>query len=391
MSAIFSWFSEVGFSGLLDMAVMTFLIYSLLVWFKKTKAAFVLTGILIIAGIYLITRQFNLVLTAAVFERFFAVILIALVVIFQEELRNFFEQVAVFSLKRRSLKPQKFEAFGEQTELLVRTMMDLAGEHIGALVVLKGKDMIVRHMEGGVEVNGSVSEPLLKSIFDPHSIGHDGAVILEGNMMKKFSCHLPLSKETEKVGRSGTRHAAALGLAEKTDALCLVVSEERGTVSVARNGRLYQGLNAGKLKEILLDFYREIHPGGEKRFAHDFLKKNSREKVIAAAMAVALWFVLVHGAKWVYKTYAVPVRYPAIPEGLVLKSIQPKEVDITFSAQRRAFYFFSGKKINLDISFDMRPGEVRVRVLNSHVAAPKNLNLETIDPREVIVRLEKAD
>src|SRR3990167_9366881 len=220
------------------MTVMTFFIYSLLVWFKKTKAAFVLTGILIIAGIYLITRQFNLVLTAAVFERFFAVILIALVVIFQEELRNFFEQVAVFSLKKRSLKPQKFEAFGEQADFLARTMMDLAEEHIGALVVLKGKDMIVRHMEGGVEVNGAVSEPLLKSIFDPHSIGHDGAVVLEGNTLTKFSCHLPLSKETEKVGRSGTRHAAALGLAEKTDALCLVVSEERGTVSVARNGLL---------------------------------------------------------------------------------------------------------------------------------------------------------
>ena len=193
------------------------------------------------------------------------------------------------------------------------------------------------------------------------------------------------------MGRSGTGHAAALGLAEKTDALCLVVSEERGTVSVARNGLLHQGLNAGKLKEILHDFYREIHPGGEKRLAQDFLKKNYREKVIAATMAVALWFVLVHGAKWVYKTYSVSVRHPAIPEGLVLKSIQPKEVDITFSAQRRAFYFFSGKKINLDIRFDMKPGEIRVRVLNSHVAAPKNLNLETIDPREVIVRLEKIE
>ena len=177
---------------------MTLLIYTLIVWSKRTRAASVLTGILIVAGIYLLARQFNLNLTAAIFEQFFAIILIALVIIFQEELRYFFERIATWSFNRKLLGKQVSRFNREEVEVLVRTLVDLAREKTGALVVIRGRDLIVRHLQGGQECDGILSESLLKSIFDAHSIGHDGAVVIEGNKIAQFSVQLPLSKNLKK-------------------------------------------------------------------------------------------------------------------------------------------------------------------------------------------------
>jgi len=230
---IISLLQGLGITGFLDITFMSLLIYSVLVWFKKTKAAFVLTGILIIAGVYILAREFNLLLTATVFQGFFAVILVAVIVIFQEELRHFFEQVAVWSLNRRLTKRESMRLSHPEVETLVRTAVDLSREKVGALIVIRGKDMIIRYLNGGVDLDGTLSEHLLKSLLDPHSIGHDGAVVIERGRITKFSSFLPLSKNLESIKHTGTRHAAALGLAEATDAFCIVVSEERGNISVA--------------------------------------------------------------------------------------------------------------------------------------------------------------
>ncbi len=148
----------------------------------------------------------------------------------------------------------------EEVEILVRTLTDLARDRIGALVAVRGNDMMVRHLEGGQECNGKLSEALLKSLFDAHSIGHDGAVVVKENRISQFSVQLPLSKNMKKLGNRGTRHAAALGLSELCDALCVVVSEERGTISVARNGELTEVSDPKQLAMILEGFYRDMNP-----------------------------------------------------------------------------------------------------------------------------------
>ena len=159
-------FKEIGITGFIDIAFMSLIIYSIFIWFKKTKAAFVLTGILIIACVYLFAREFNLVLTATVFRGFFAVILVAVVVIFQEELKHFFEQVAVWSLNRGGQKRKPARDIPAEVPILVPTVGDLSKEKIGVLILIPGKDMVIRHLHGGVELDGAVSEALLKSLFD---------------------------------------------------------------------------------------------------------------------------------------------------------------------------------------------------------------------------------
>ncbi|MCB9799988.1 MAG: diadenylate cyclase [Candidatus Omnitrophica bacterium] len=382
--------SEIGFSGLMDVFLMALLVYTLLVWVKRTRAASVLTGIIIVAAVYLFARQFNLVLTAVVFEKFFAVFLIALVIIFQQELKYFFEQVAVWSLNRRFVSRARVRLSREEVEILVRTVRDLAKDKIGALIVLKAKDLIVRHLNGGIEVNGKMSEALLKSIFDPHSMGHDGAVLIEGNRIMQFSCHLPLSKDIRKIGRGGTRHAAGLGLAEVSDALCIVISEERGTVAIARNGQLMPVDDTEKLRVILSDFYREIDPQKQVKPWEGFLRRNSREKAIALILSALLWFVLVFGAKQTYRTFMVPVAYGTTGEWNV-KEMVPKNVYVTFGGPRNAFYFLSPKRIKLYLNLPERGGQQTVRIYPTDFEFPKNLTMEVLAPQEIKVSLEHRE
>src|SRR5699024_10925097 len=128
-----------------------------------------------------------------------------------------------------------------------------------ALIVLKGKEEWDRHITGGVELQGQVSLPLLFSIFDPKTAGHDGALLIENGLITKFGTHLPLSTHLHKISRGATRHAAALGLSERCDALVIVVSEERGVISVARQGQLIELDASSDLKSHLTEFWAELY------------------------------------------------------------------------------------------------------------------------------------
>lgn len=386
---LIQFLKEIGISGFFDIAFMSLLIYTLLVLFKKTKAGFILTGIIIIAVVYLLARQFNLVLTASVLQAFFAVILVAIIIIFQEEIRHFFEQIAVWSLNPKLSRKKPISTKPGEIQVLARTLQDLANKKIGALIVIPGKDLIYRHLHGGIDLDGELSEPLLKSLFDPHSVGHDGAVVIENGLITKFSCHLPLSRNFDKLRYHGTRHAAALGLAELTDALCLVVSEERGTISVARNGELRQ-IGGEQLNLILEKFYEEINPPFNAAPWYDIFKRNYKEKVIAVVLTIALWFVFVYGSNLQYKSFIVPVEPAELPRGYVITEIDPKEVKVTFVGPRRNFYFFNAREIKLFLPIPGVSNSTRtVTISESNFSFPQDISLESIVPRKVTVRIEK--
>ena len=274
-------------------------------------------------------------------------------------------------------------------EILARTLGDLARAKIGALVVIRGKDSIARHLDGGEEVKGLLSEPLLKSIFDPHSIGHDGAVVIDGHLIDKLGCHLPLSTNFEKLPRSGTRHAAAVGLSERSDALGLVVSEERGTISIARHGDLRAVSTPAELADILEAFYDEIAPKPEMRTWIGFLRRNYREKVVSFGLAVALWIVVGYSTQAVQRTFDVPVNYGPLPSTLTVANITPAKVRVTLSGQRKAFAFLKLDDIRLVLQlWDARRGKHRFSVTSRDVSYPPGLELEDIEPRQVLLDIE---
>jgi len=281
---------HIGVPDILDMMLVGSLIYGLLLWFKRTRAAFVALGLLLLAIVYTVAFLAGMYMTVRIFQGFFAVFIVAVIVIFQEEIRSVFERIAVWSLTGGVLKSAPTH---RQVEILVRSLGDLARDHIGALVVLRGLDPLDRHVSGGWDLNGELSEALIKSIFDSHSLGHDGAFIVEEGRVSRFGVQLPLSKDLARITNLGTRHSAALGLSERTDALILVVSEEAGTVSIARRGELKVVADLEDLQDAIEVFLIRLSPDHAQNPAVRFLTENWREKLSAAAVSILLWFFFV--------------------------------------------------------------------------------------------------
>jgi diadenylate cyclase len=386
---MFSFLREVGISGLLDIAFMSAIAYALIVWFKRSKAFFVLMGIFIIGVVYLLAREFNLQLMAAVLQGFFAVILIAMIVIFQEEIKRIFERLAVWSLNPRLARHKRVSSSMAEVETLVHTLTDLAADRIGAIVVLRGRDTIVRHLNGGMELNGVLSDRLLKSLFNPTSPTHDGAVILENGRVISFGCHLPLSKDLRQIQKGGTRHAAALGLSELTDALCLVVSEERGTISVAREGSIETVGDAQKLARMIEEFLRDTGPQPVSRGWKSHITHNFRQKAAAVVVTSILWFVFVHEGRITYRSFPVPVEYTNLSAGMKVREVRPSRVEVTLSGPKRYFYFIRPARIRLTMNVgDLREGYQSKQVQRSSVTYPEKLRLESVTPNRVRFMIE---
>ncbi len=374
-----------GLSGMCDIAIVTLVIYTFLVALKRTRrSGLIFLGLIIVSAVYLLARKFNLGLTVSLLQGFFTVFLVAMVVIFQEDLRYFFERVALWWIERGSRKSTPSRLARRETEILARTLADMARLKIGALVVVRGKDAVVRHLDGGEEVKGRLSEPLLRSIFDPHSQGHDGAVVIDGAVIDRLGCYLPLSQSLEKLTGTGTRHAAALGLSERCDALCLVASEEHGTMSVFRHGELLPVGSANELLDILEAFYDEITPRHAKRPVLEFFGRNSREKILALAVAAVLWFVLEHRAQVVQRTYSVPVSRALLPSNMLITNIQPITVKVTLQGPLRAVTFLNTNDIKLILNlWDGKQGHSKYTITARDLVIPQDADLKDVEPHEL--------
>jgi uncharacterized protein (TIGR00159 family) len=379
--------SQIRWTDFIDVVLVTVLVYTGLVWLRRTQAALVGTGILILGAVYLAARAFDLQLMAWIFQGFFAILVVIIVVIFQEELRQLFERLAVWALRRQGARVVS----SDPTDILVGVLTDLARERIGALVVLPGSQPLSRHIQGGIELDGQLSVPLLKSIFDPHSPGHDGAVIVSDGKIVRFAVHLPLSKDFRQLYGVGTRHAAALGLAERSDALCIVVSEERGEISIARDGKLRRLQNPQELGTELQRFLHAAQPAaGWRLAAAQLLRANWREKVAAVILVSGLWYVFVPGSRPKLLTVEAPVRVINLPPGYVLESVQPDEVEVILSGPARTFYFFDSGNItaNLDATLSQF-GRRTFELTSQSIDRPADVTVELIRPDKVKLSLRK--
>jgi diadenylate cyclase len=381
-------FTTITAGEIVDMFLVAILIYSAIVWVQRTRAAFVVRGMLILGAAYMVVRYLDLQMTAWIFQAFFAVFLVMIVVIFQEELRQMFERVAVWSFTRQPVAT----ATSTTADILVRTLTDLARDRIGALVVICGKDPIDRHITGGIPLDAWPSMPLLRSIFDTHSPGHDGAVLIENDRLTRFAAHLPLSKDLAQTAHAGTRHSAALGLAEACDALCIVVSEERGTISIARNGRLRQLDAPQELVAIVQEFLRDKFPAKDQTpMTFHLLRQNWLAKAVSICLSVGLWYLFVPGSKIVEVSYKVPVTVENLPANLRLEAIDPPMISATFSAPRRTFYLFDRKKIRVIANVALAEVGRRTFVLSEQdMRYPQELTLQEFSPTSFKISVKAA-
>jgi len=371
-----------------DVLIVAGLFWVGISWLKNTRARLALPGIIILAVLYFLARLFDFQLTTYILQGFFAAFVLVMVVVFQEDLRRLFEGITVLSLRRHAPLPSY-----SARDILVRTITRLAREKIGALIVLPGREPLERHLDGGIYLHGQLSEPLLLSLFDPHSPGHDGAILLRGNTVLRFAVHLPLSTELDSITEAGTRHAAALGLAERTDALCIVVSEERGTISVARDGKLQALKQPEALNRELARFLEETSPASklaEKQSLGRRVAAHWREGALATALALAAWYLFVPGMAITEVSRSIPVSVENLPEGYSLIETSPTNVEVTFRGKRRDLILANpaGFEIHLDALL-VQLGRRTFPITPEIIDHPENLVIVSTEPNKVRLRVTK--
>jgi uncharacterized protein (TIGR00159 family) len=379
---------EVHWRDLLDIALVAALLWCAFVWLRRTRARWALLGIAMLGAGFLLARQLGLTLTTWILQGSVVVFVIVLVVVFQEDLRRLVELIAVRGLRRRARTPTP-----ESTDTLIRCIAQLAADRTGALIVLPGREPLDRHITGGTQVDAELSEPLLLSIFDDHSPGHDGAVIVNGNRIRQFGVHLPLSTDHPQVGHGGTRHAAALGLAERTDALCLAVSEERGVTSIATDGVLRGLYRPEELGIEIHRFIERVTP--RRRPARVQLSAVLRrwpEAVGALAAAALLWLLVVPGSGVVRAVRSVPVVVENLPEGFALEAVEPGEVEVTVSGPRRSLVLGEANAIEVRVdALLVQLGRRTFQVTPDLVTHPEGFQVHEVNPNQVRLSVVKDD
>ncbi len=235
----------------IDILLVSIVFYYIFVLIRGSRAVHIIIGLAILAFIFVLSNILQLFATGWLLDRFLTLILVAIPVIFQQELRRGLEKLG---------QTRIFSNNGEvhASSILIGTLVEasviMAENKIGSLIVLHRDVLLNEYAETGVQINGKVSKELLLNIFFPKSPLHDGAVILKGEKIIAAACVLPHSYKHDDHAL-GTRHKAAIGLAENTDAHVIVVSEEKGTISYAHNGRLEKHITPEKLQKFLKEFY----------------------------------------------------------------------------------------------------------------------------------------
>src|SRR3989339_307789 len=372
------------FQDILDIAIISIMISALLIWFKDRASRFVFLGITLMGVVYLLARFFQLYLTTLVLQGFFTILLFVLVVIFQEDLRRFFERLAMLGRFRKRVFA--VAAFHESAEIIAQTAADLAHKRVGALIVIQGKDPLDRHLTGGNELAGIISKALLESVFDPHSSGHDGAVLVEGSRVMRFGCHLPLSANASEHGNLGLRHTAALGLSERSDAICIVVSEESGNISLASGEQIRKIANASALRVELEAFFEKNGVHSKQKPFVRWLKENQREKVLAIVLACILWVVFGYQRETVRREFTVPIEYLNAPMELVLEEPKIAEASVMLLGHAQAFQLFNPKDVKISIDLEkIHPGKQEIFLTGKMVKNASNLSITSISPEKVVV------
>lgn len=236
-----------GFSGIFQILVLSMLFYYTFLFFRGTRAVQVLVGLVLLLLVLIVLSQlFNLEALTWLLRRFFVYLAIALLVIFQPEIRSALAELG----RQPALLPHPMDR-RTVVDNILEAVVFLAAHKLGALVAIQREIGLRSVQDTGTQLNAPIVPELLTSLFFPHTPLHDGGVIITGDRIAAAGCVFPLSNRPDLMKSLGTRHRAAMGLSEETDAVVIVVSEETGSISVCNRGHMIHGLDADRLRRHL--------------------------------------------------------------------------------------------------------------------------------------------
>ena len=268
---MYSWFTfipKITLSNLFEILILTVLIYEVLLWVKSTRAGVLLRGGMIIVGFYLLAAMLHLNTITWIINHMGQLVLTALIIIFQPELRKALEQLGSKNIITDlfiSENSRQQEGYTEKTvNEITRAAFEMGKVKTGALIVIERDTPLPEIERTGIPVDGIVTSQLLINIFEHNTPLHDGAVIIHNNRIVSATCYLPLSDSVEIGKEMGTRHRAAVGISEVSDSITVIVSEETGGISIARDGKIIRHLDPQRLRDELAVLREE--KGQNKKF-----------------------------------------------------------------------------------------------------------------------------
>jgi diadenylate cyclase len=261
-------FTDISFKDIIDILIVSYVIYKLIVMLRGTRAIQLAQGIFVVVITWAISIWFELNTLQWMMNQMFTFGVLAIIIIFQPELRRALEQLGRGKLFSRSTVDEQ-QDITQSISSVMKTTQYLSKRRIGALIVYERNTGLNDYVESGIQIDSLISSELLVNVFIPNTPLHDGAVIVRGNRLMAAGCYLPLSENPFISKELGTRHRAAIGMSEVSDAICVIVSEETGQVSLAMNGQIIRDIRE---ESLIAKLYDELRPKAKSKDKLPFWK-----------------------------------------------------------------------------------------------------------------------
>jgi diadenylate cyclase len=374
--------ASLRWQDVLDILVVTFVVYRTYIWIQGTRALRILIALMALGLIYLLARWSGLFMTTWILQYLWAVILVIMVVVFQSEIRQVLERLSPvrFFLGRPEILDQL------SLDEVVRTSFELAQKRIGALIIFQRQDILEDHLKGGIPLDGRVSYEVLSSIFSPSSPAHDGAVVIREGRILAMGCYLPLSDNPHLPRNFGTRHRAGIGITERSDALSIIISEERGEISLAVRGEFVRIRSPEELKEKLQTML--LHPKKSKGWWQEALTTNLLPKAVALISVFILWTMIVkQGQAEMWLT--VPLEYRNVPANMEIIGERVNRVEVGIRGPHGIISGISPDEVKAYVDLSkMVSGINLIRLSADNLRVPLGVEITKIQPSSLRVTLE---
>jgi len=386
---LFAIITNLRFQDVLDVLFLTVLAYYLYLWFWGTKAFKALVGLLALGIVFTLARFWGLFLTTWVFQILWQVLIVLIIILFQSEIRQVLERVNPLQM----IGLRAFPKSADWIPNFVTGVFSLAKQKIGALIIFERLDWVDELITGGVPLEGEPTSEILLSIFQKESPLHDGAVLIRKGRVAKVACYLPLSSAERLPKQWGTRHRAALGLSEGCDAWVVVVSEERGEISLARGGQIIPVKDREELSNLV---QKAITPpvtsGITWRERTRALIVHRWPLKIGTLCLVCVFWLLLAGQQNFEVSIMVPLEIKNLP--LKMEIVEPvnPEVRITVRGLRKDASTLNNRNVHAEIDLSMaRFGNRFFRITRNQIDLPNDrVNVVHIEPPQMEFTLREA-
>jgi len=378
-------FSLLRWQDIVDIIIMSFLVYQLYSWFKHTKAFQVVIGLSSLGVVYLVTKNLGFFMTSWILQELGTAIFVLIIVIFQTEIRQALYRISPF---RRLFGRQDSGPTFDFAELCA-DIFTLAASKTGAILVFQRTDPLDEYITNGVPLDSSINGHLIGCIFFEGSPLHDGALIIRNGRVTAASCHLPLSTNSAIPQYFGTRHRAGLGLSERSDAAVVIVSEERGEVSLALSDNLEKIDTAEELSARLETLLRlptreEVHITMMKRIFGNLWTK------LATVVLVFICWLIVTARQGEIVTMNAPVQFRNAPDTLLLRSASAESVELQLKTFSSLIQLPKEGELAAEIDLSkVRVGANKILFRKEDFTLPTGVVINRINPASLRVIMEK--